>query len=138
MPGTEMAGASMDARNSAPRARSRAPVFVMGCPRSGTNLLYDTLLSAGGFAVYRGKIPVHQLLVQRAGRLDRLENRRKLMSIWLRSKGFRKSELDGADLTAQVLENCRTGGDFLCIVMNAIASKQNVARGAVYSPGSVL
>lgn len=118
--------------------RSRCPVLVVGCPRSGTNLLYDTLLSAGGFAIYRGKIPIYQLLVPRAGRLDRLENRKKLMALWLRSEGFRRSGLDGPELAADVLENCRTGCDFLCTVMNAIARKQNVARWAVYSPDSVL
>src|SRR6266404_9206815 len=59
--------------------RSRRPVFVMGCHRSGTNLLYDTLLSAGGFAVYRGYLPVYKLLIPRVGRLDKLENRKKLL-----------------------------------------------------------
>ena len=62
--------------------RNRCPVFVMGCHRSGTNLLYDTLLSSEGFAVYRGLLPVHQALIPRFGRLDRIENRRKLLAVW--------------------------------------------------------
>src|SRR5271165_2730316 len=33
--------------------RAKAPVFVLGCPRSGTTVLYHMLLSAGNFAVYR-------------------------------------------------------------------------------------
>jgi hypothetical protein len=33
------------------KGRNTAPVFVLGCPRSGTTLLDDMLLSAGGFAV---------------------------------------------------------------------------------------
>jgi hypothetical protein len=37
--------------------------------------------------------------------LDRLENRKKIMAAWPRSKGFRRSGLDGAELTAKVLEN---------------------------------
>src|SRR5579872_1636455 len=45
-----------------PMARSQCPVFVMGCHRSGTNFLYDTLLSAGGFAIYRGYLPVYKIL----------------------------------------------------------------------------
>ena len=110
----------------------------MGCPRSGTNLLYDTLLSSGGFAVYRGRLPVHQVLIPHFGQLDRLEHRKRIMAAWLRSKGFRKTELDGAELTANVLENCHNGGDFLRIVMDEIARKQQVSRWAVYDPDTVL
>jgi len=118
--------------------RKRCPVFVMGCQRSGTTLIYDTLLSSGGFAVYRGRVPVYQLLIPRFGRLDRIENRKKMMATWLRSKGFRRSGLDAGDLTAKVLENCRNGGDFLRIVMDEVARRQQVARWAVYDPETVL
>jgi hypothetical protein len=118
--------------------RKQCPVFVMGCHRSGTNLLYDTLLSSGGFAIYRGLVPVYQVLIPRFGRLDRLENRKKMVATWLRSKGFRRSELDSAELTAKVLENCRSGGDFLRIVMDEVAHKQQVPRWAVYDPDAVL
>jgi hypothetical protein len=118
--------------------RKRCPVFVMGCPRSGTNLLYDTLLSAGGFAIYRGRLSVHQLLIPRFGRLNRLENRKKAIAVWLRSKGFRRSKLDAAALTTRILENCRNGGDFLRIVMDEIARKQQVDRWAIYNPDAVV
>jgi hypothetical protein len=118
--------------------RKQCPVFVMGCHRSGTNLLYDTLLSSGGFAVYRGLLPVYQVLVPHFGNLNRIENRKKMMATWLLSKGFRRSELDGADLTAKVVENCRNGGDFLRIVMDEIARRQQVARWALYDPDTVL
>jgi hypothetical protein len=118
--------------------RKQCPVFVMGCPRSGTNLLYDTLLSSGEFAVYRGRLPIYQVLIPRFGRVDRLENRKKMMAAWLRSKGFRRSGLDSADLSAKVLENCRSGGDFLSIVMGEIARKQQATRWALYSPNTVL
>jgi hypothetical protein len=118
--------------------RKRFPVFVMGCPRSGTNLLYDTLLSSGGFAVYRGRVPIYQALIPRFGSLDRPESREKILAAWLGGKGFQKSGLDRAELTADVLENCRTGGDFLSIIMGSVARKQQVARWAVYSPDTVL
>src|SRR5580658_440901 len=101
--------------------RKLRPVFVIGCHRSGTNLLYDTLLSAGGFAVYRGYLPVYKMLIPRCGSLSKPENRKKLMEIWLRSKGFRKSGLDSEQLTARVLRDCRTGGDFIRAVMDEIA-----------------
>lgn len=118
--------------------RSRRPVFVMGCHRSGTNLLYDTLMSAGGFAVYRGYLPVYKILIPRFGKLDHRENRKKVMEIWLKSKGFRRSELDGEALTEKVLNDCRTGGDFIRITMNEIARVQNSGRWAVYDPDNVL
>lgn len=118
--------------------RSQRPVFVMGCPRSGTNLLYDTLLSSGGFAIYRGRLPVHQVLIPHFGDLGRIENRKRMMEAWLRSKGFRKTDLDAGYLTGLVLERCRTGGDFLQIVMGEMARKQGVPRWAVYDPDTVL
>src|SRR5690242_13030155 len=66
-------GSVLDAKHITERAKS--PVFVMGCHRSGTNLLYDTLLSAGGFAVYTGYLPVHKILIPRFGPFHKLENR---------------------------------------------------------------
>jgi hypothetical protein len=32
--------------------RMRPPVFIVGCPRSGTSFLYHLLLSGGGFASF--------------------------------------------------------------------------------------
>jgi len=118
--------------------RKRCPVFVMGCHRSGTNLLYDTLLSAGNFAVYRGYLPVHEVLIPRFGKLDDLENRKKLLRVWLHSKGFRRSELDPGFLRTKILEECRNGGDFIRIHMDEIARSQNVDRWAVYDPDAAL
>lgn len=119
-------------------ARRQSPVFVVGCHRSGTNLLYDTLLSAGGFAVYRGYIPIYKMLIPRFGHLDSLGNRKRLMKTWLRSKGFRRSGLDPQALTDIVLRECRTGGDFIRLTMDQVARNQNVDRWAVYDPDNVL
>jgi hypothetical protein len=110
----------------------------MGCHRSGTNLLYDNLLSAGGFAVYRGYVPIYKMLIPRFGSIEKPDNRRKILDAWLRSKGFRRSGLDVAQLTAKVMDECRSGGDFLRITMGEIARTQNTARWAVYDPDNVL
>jgi hypothetical protein len=118
--------------------RGKRPVFVMGCHRSGTNLLYDTLLSAGGFAVYRGYLPIYKILIPRFGSLNNLGNRENIISTWLRSKGFRRSGLDAHELTARVKNECKTGGDFIRVIMDEIAEKQNVHRWAVYDPDNVL
>ena len=111
---------------------------MIGCPRSGTNLLYDCLLSSGGFAIYRGRIPVHQVLIPRFGKLERLKNRQKIISAFLRSEGFRRSDLDPAELTAKIMDECRNGGDFLRIVMEEISRKQSVPRWAFYDPEMLL
>ena len=129
---------SVSARQSPTTHRRTYPVFVMGCHRSGTNLLYDTLLSAGGFAVYRGYLPIYKMLIPRFGRIDNLDNRKKLMATWLRSKGFRRSGLDAAQISAKVLDQCKTGGDFMRITMDEIARSQGVERWAVYDPDNVL
>jgi len=125
-------------RTGAGLERSRRPVFVMGCHRSGTNLLYDTLLSASGFAVYRGYLPVHKMLIPRCGDPENRENRQKLLSLWLRSSAFRKSGLNAQDLSQKIMSQCRTGGDFISIVMDEIARQQNARRWAVYDADNVL
>jgi len=56
----------------------------------------------------------------------------------LRSKGCLRSGLDAAELSAQVMAECRSGGDFIRIVMEAIALSQGVHRWAVYDPDAVL
>jgi hypothetical protein len=113
-------------------------VFVIGCHRSGTNLLYDTLLSAGSFAVYRGYLPIYKMLIPRFGTLDKPENRERLIATWLRSKGFRRSGLEAQQLASRLRKECRTGGDFLRITMDQIAQAQNAIRWAVYDPDNVL
>ena len=123
---------------ASPGNRRRSPVFVMGCHRSGTNLLYDMLLSAGGFAIYRGSLPVFETLIPRFGSMENRNNREKLLQTWLRSKGFRRTGLDAEPLSSRILSNCRDGGDFIRIVMDAVAESQGAARWAAYDPDNVL
>jgi hypothetical protein len=118
--------------------RKQAPVFVMGCHRSGTNLLYDMLLSSGGFAIYRGYLPIYKTLVPRFGSMENLGNRTKILQTWLRSKGFRRTGLDAEQLSARILNECRTSGDFIRVVMDSIAHSQHMQRWAVYDPDNVL
>ena len=118
--------------------RKKQPVFVMGCHRSGTNLLYDNLQSSGGFAVYRAYLPVYETLIPRFGSLRVSSDRKRLMEVWLRSKMFRRSGLDPAHIEARVLAECKTGGDFIRIVMEEVARNQNAQRWAAYGPDNVL
>jgi hypothetical protein len=125
-------------RSGAGSERSRQPVFVMGCHRSGTNFLYDTLLSAGGFAVYRGYLPVYKILIPRFGHPSDPRNRTRIVDAWMRSKGFARTDLDPAHLSSRLMAESHTGGDFIRIVMDEVARQQGVKRWAVYDPDDVL
>jgi hypothetical protein len=113
-------------------------VFVVGCPRSGTTLLYHMLLSAGGFAVYRAESNVFNLLAPRFGDLGVRRNRQKLLDVWLRSYMFIASGLGAEEIEAKILDECRSSGDFFRIVMEQIACQQNVDRWADCTPEHVL
>jgi hypothetical protein len=119
-------------------ARKTAPVFVLGCPRSGTTVLYHMLLSSGGFAVYRSESNVFNLLAPRFAEMRSASDRRQLMHTWLKSLLFRVSGLDPAQITDKIISECHSPGDFLRIVMSEIASKQGVDRWADCTPEHLL
>lgn len=134
----------MESQNLADRAqnektrRRKAPVFVLGCGRSGTTLLYHMLLSAGGFAVYRAESNAINLLEPRFGNLSLKRNKERLMEAWLASKLFERSGLDAATIRSKVIAECRNGGEFLQVVMEEIAKNQNVERWAECTPEHLL
>jgi len=119
-------------------ARSKAPVFVLGCPRSGTTLLYHMLLSAGNFAVYRAESHVFNLLEPRFGGLSQAANRRRLLAAWRDTELFRRTGLEWNEISEEVMAKCRNGGDFLRIVMEAMARRQGVERWADCTPEHLL
>src|SRR6266581_6018452 len=86
--------------------RSQAPVFVLGCGRSGTTLLYHMILSAGNFAVYRTESNVINLLEPRFGDLSVPRNQRRLLQAWYNSRLYTLSGLDKPELEARVKAEC--------------------------------
>jgi hypothetical protein len=130
--------AALDGTGPVAGKKNQAPVFVLGCPRSGTTVLYHMLLSAGGFAVYRAESQVFNLLVPRFRGMRSAADRNELLELWLRSKLFRVSGLDASDISAKIIAECRCGGDFLRIVMQEIARKQGVGRWADCTPEHLL
>ncbi len=120
------------------RNRSQAPVFVVGCARSGTTLLYDTLMSAGGFAIYLGESNIFNLLAPRFGDLSVRENRQRMLDVWLGSRLFRVSGLERSELEQKIPDNCQNAGDFLRIVMDELALQQNASRWAANAPEEIL
>ena len=120
------------------RTRNIAPVFVLGCGRSGTTVLYHMLLSAGDFAVYRAESNAINLLEPRFGDLSVRKNKEKLMDAWLDSKLFARSGLDAIQIREKVVAECTNGGSFLRIVMEEIARTQGVRRWADCTPEHLL
>jgi hypothetical protein len=96
------------------------------------------LLSSGDFAVYHAETHVFNLLVPRFGNLAVRANREKLMNVWLQSEYFRRSGLERDAIKARVVAECSSGGDFLRILMESIAQKQNVRRWAECTPEHLL
>jgi hypothetical protein len=112
--------------------RAKAPVFIVGCTRSGSTFLYDTILSSGKFAVYRADSDVFNRIAPVYGdrRLRSKANRVKLMDMWLQSDHFKRTGLDAEEIRAEILSDCRNAGEFLRIVMDRTAQKQGVERWA--------
>ena len=118
--------------------RSKAPVFVIGCSRSGTTLLYHMLLSSGNFAVYRMESHVLNLLEPRFRPLSSQSNKRKMLDVWYKTRLYVRSGLQPSDIDSRVMAECQNGGDFLRIVMEEICRKQGVERWAETTPEHLL
>ncbi len=115
----------------------RPPIFIVGCPRSGTSYLYHLLLSAGGFAEFHTQMNVFDVLEPIYGDLSKLKNKQKMMRDWLGSKAFQVSGLDRQSIEAKVLSECHSASDFLRIVMDEVAHKQGVDRWIDSTPTNV-
>jgi hypothetical protein len=118
--------------------RSLAPVFVLGCGRSGTTLLYHMLLSAGNFAVYRVESNIINLLEPRFGDLSVPRNKQRMLEAWYNSRLYTLSGLGKEEIAAKIMAECRNGGDFLRIIMTEICRKQGVQRWADTTPEHIL
>ncbi len=114
------------------------PLFVVGSARSGTTLLYHTLLSAGGYAIYRGEPAIFDLLQPRYGDLRHRAARTRLLREWPRSHLAHASGLDDRQACEALLGSVSSNGSFLRAVMDRIAARQHVGRWAVWGPDNLL
>ena len=113
-------------------------MFVVGCPRSGTTLLYRMILSAGDFAGYPFESDTFRILGPKFPGLSSLKNRKRLLDFWWRSSNGTQSGLDRSDIESRVQQECRNIGDFLRIVMEEMCRKQGVRRWAEKTPDHLL
>jgi hypothetical protein len=124
-------------KSGSERIVMKPPVFIVGCPRSGTSYLYHLLLSAGGFAEFRTQMNVFDVLEPIFGDLGIFQNKTKMMNEWLRSKAFKVAGLQAEEIKARVLAECRSASDFLRIVMEEVACKQGVDRWIDSTPTNI-
>lgn len=122
---------------SSQRSGADLPVFIVGCARSGTTLMYHTLISSGGFANYRSEPAVFDLCMPRFGDLTVLANRKKLVESWSESAMFRASGLKKREI-GLMLRQCTSGGAFLSTLMGEVARSQGRSRWAVWGPDNLL
>jgi len=115
----------------------KPPLFIVGCPRSGTSYLYHLLLSAGGFAEFHTQMNVFEVLEPVYGNLGVPKNKTRMMNEWLQSKAFDASGLRPEEIKARVLSDCHSTGDFLRIVMEEVARKQGVDRWIDSTPTNI-
>ncbi len=115
----------------------KPPVFIVGCPRSGTSFLYHLLLSAGGFAEFHTQMNAYDVLEPIYRPLNSPSNRKRMMRDWLGSKAFQVSGLDARDIEAKILTECQSVHDFLKVIMEEVARKQGVDRWADSTPTNI-
>jgi len=122
-----------------PRPPSDRPVFVVGCPRSGTTLLQLMLHAHPRIAIP----PETRFLVaayrerRRFGDLSVAGNRRALASWLVELPGgrFRALRLDTDEVTAQIVDGPPTLGSALGIVLRAYAERFGKPRWGDKRPG---
>lgn len=115
----------------------KRPVFIVGCPRSGTTLLYSMLVAAGGFAVYRKETYFFDL-VHRFPDLTDSAAQEEFSRRFLAGYLGRVPGLDVVPLVQDALRRCRTATDFLPRLMDLITAAQGMDRWLEATPAHVL
>ncbi len=113
-------------------------MFVIGCSRSGTTLLYHMLLSSGNFAVYRMESMIFTLLEPRFRPLSKPRNKRGMLDAWYKTRLYTRSGLEPSEIEPRIMAECQNGGDFLRIIMEEMCRKQGVERWAETTPEHLL
>jgi len=117
---------------------NKAPVFVVGCPRSGTTWFYHILLSSGRFAIYRSEAKIFTYLAPLFGHFRRHTHRERFLNSWLTSESFLRSGLDASELRRRILSDCSSPGDCQRILMDSIMLEQGATRWADCTPDNLL
>ena len=115
----------------------KRPVFVVGCPRSGTTLLYSMLVAAGGFAFYRKETHLF-VVAHRFPQLVTDRARARFVEEFLAGYLGHVPGLDIEPIVRQAMAGCGTPADFLPRLMDGVARVQRVERWVEATPAHVL
>ena len=115
----------------------KRPVFVVGCPRSGTTLLYSMLVAAGGFAIYR-KETYFYAIAPRFPNLQRARYQQTFMREFLQGSLGKVPGVDVERHVRSALSQCVNTGDFLPRLMDGITRVQGAERWVEGTPIHVL
>jgi LPS sulfotransferase NodH len=114
------------------------PVFIVGCPRSGTTWLYHLLLASGTFAIYRSESQIYSRFGPAFGNFRSARDRSNFLQQWLHSEYFHRSGLDSDTFRNSVIEKTRSAGDVLRALMEGICAEQFAQRWADCTPDHAL
>ena len=116
----------------------KRPVFVVGCPRSGTTLLYSMLIAAGGFAAYR-KETFFYVVSKRYAKLrsSGSEGAIPCASCW-RVTWERCEASTSQPLIARVVAHCTTASEVQPRLLDEITTSQGMERWVEATPHHVL
>jgi LPS sulfotransferase NodH len=115
----------------------KSPVFVVGCPRSGTTLLYSMLVAAGGFAVYRKETYFYSL-VSRFPSMRTPRDQERFTTEYLQGYLGKVPGFDVVPFVRNAARQCATPADFLPRLMEGIARSQRVERWIEATPVHLL
>ena len=115
----------------------KRPVFVVGCPRSGTTLLYSMLVASGGFAFYRKETYFYDLEA-RFPPLTSSRSRQEFLDKFLAGYLGRVPGLDVEPIAQKAVAQCERTSEFLPRLMTAITEQQGMERWIEGTPVHVL
>ena len=115
----------------------KRPVLVVGCPRSGTTLLYSLLVAAGGFAFYRKETYFFDC-VRRFPNLSTPGARERFVARFTEGYLGKVPGLDVVPLVREAVAQCRAPEEVLPLLMNAITRTQGMTRWVEGTPSHVL
>ncbi len=113
---------------------SERPVFIIGCPRSGTTWLYHLLMSSGGFAIYRSETQLYSRFGPAFRGFYSKRERKAFLDKWLPSEFFRRSGLGEQSFRETVLERVDSPGSMLRTLMGSVCDSQGASRWAECTP----